>query len=125
MSYFDEHGIFQGDNPIQTLLGRDLAEFSLLDVVAIISFMQSISNVKSSKEDRTYNNILLNAISNEINLIHEELKTNIEQNNILIKQNDELLKASGKEDCCCNKEFKIPKMKVESKNANTSKKENT
>jgi predicted nucleic acid-binding protein len=61
------------------------AEFGLLDALNLISFYLQMDNIEQDEIQAKYLKLVIQAIANEVEKIHRE-------NNIIIKQNNEILK---------------------------------
>ena len=63
----------------------NLAEFDFLDFLAIISFVMQLEGIKENEQSDKITNMLFDAIDSEIAKLHEE-------NDIIIAQNEEIIK---------------------------------
>ena len=64
---------------------------SVLDVITILGYVAQLENIKSDNEQTNYIEKVIKAISDEIEKLHKE-------NDIIIKQNEEILEIlKGKE----------------------------
>lgn len=64
-------------------------EFDFLDGINIVSFITQVLNMGQNEYTDAYVRRVVKAIANEINLLHQE-------NDIIIKQNNEILRLLSK-----------------------------